>query len=34
MNYESVISNKFYGLEEEILGTKGTMKFGKRKVLF
>lgn len=25
MTYESVISNKFFGLEEEILGSKGTM---------
>lgn len=34
MNYESVISNKFYGLEEEILGTKGTMKPEKGKYYF
>lgn len=26
MTYESVISNKFYGLEEEILGSKGTVE--------
>ncbi|WP_455496765.1 Gfo/Idh/MocA family protein [Coprobacter sp.] len=34
MNYESVISNKFYGLEEEILGTKGTMEPEKGKYYF
>lgn len=26
MTYESIISNKFYGLEEEILGNKGTVE--------
>lgn len=31
MNYESIISNKFYGLEEEILGHKGTMELEKGK---
>lgn len=31
MTYESVISNKFYGLEEEILGNKGTMELEKGK---
>ena len=25
MTYESMIANKFYGLEEEIMGSKGTM---------
>lgn len=34
MNYESVISNKFYGLEEEILGDKGTMEPEKGKYYF
>lgn len=34
MNYESVISNKFYGLEEEILGHKGTMEPEKGKYYF
>ena len=34
MNYESIISNKFYGLEEEILGSKGTMEPEKGKYYF
>lgn len=34
MSYESVISNKFYGLEEEILGHKGTMEPEKGKYYF
>lgn len=34
MTYESVISNKFYGLEEEILGHKGTMEPEKGKYYF
>lgn len=34
MNYESIISNKFYGLEEEILGHKGTMEPEKGKYYF
>lgn len=34
MNYESVISNKFHGLEEEILGSKGTMTPEKNKYYF
>ena len=34
MTYESVISNKFNGLEEEILGTKGTMTPEKGKYYF
>ena len=34
MTYESVISNKFNGLEEEILGTKGSMTPEKGKYYF
>ena len=34
MNYESIISNKFYGLEEEVLGTKGTLEPEKGKYYF
>lgn len=34
MTYESIISNKFYGLEEEILGYKGTMEPEKGKYYF
>lgn len=34
MNYESVISNKFFGLEEEILGNKGTMEPEKNRYFF
>ena len=34
MTYESVISNKFNGLEEEILGTKGSMTPEKGKYFF
>jgi predicted dehydrogenase len=34
MTYESVISNKFYGLEEELLCTKGTMECEKGKYYF
>ncbi len=34
MSYESMISNKFYGLEEEILGDKGTMELEKGKYYF
>lgn len=34
MTYESVISNKFHGLEEEILGNKGTMELEKGKYYF
>lgn len=34
MTYESIISNKFYGLEEEILGHKGTIEPEKGKYYF
>ena len=34
MTYESVISNKFYGLEEELLCKNGTMEFEKGKYYF
>lgn len=34
MTYESIISNKFYGLEEAILGDKGTMELEKGKYYF
>ncbi|MDR1666689.1 MAG: Gfo/Idh/MocA family oxidoreductase [Bacteroidales bacterium] len=34
MTYESVISNKFNGLEEQILGHKGTMELEKGKYYF
>jgi hypothetical protein len=34
MSYESVISNKFLGLEELILGDKGTMELEKGKYYF
>ena len=34
MTYESMIANKFYGLEEEILGSKGTMELEKGKYYF
>lgn len=34
MELESVISNKFHGLEEEILGNKGTMELEKGKYYF
>ncbi|MDR2041206.1 MAG: Gfo/Idh/MocA family oxidoreductase [Tannerella sp.] len=34
MTYESVISNKFYGLEEELLCNNGTMEFEKGKYYF
>ena len=34
MTYESMISNKFYGLEEEILGSKGTLEPEKGKYYF
>ncbi len=34
MNYESVISNKFYGLEEQILGHLGTVEPEKGKYYF
>ncbi len=34
MNYESIISNKFNGLEEQILGHKGTMELEKGKYYF
>ena len=34
MTYESMIANKFYGLEEEILGSKGTMEPEKGRYYF
>ena len=34
MTYDSVISNKFYGLEEKILGSKGTVEPEKGKYYF
>jgi hypothetical protein len=34
MSYESIISNKFLGLEEMILGDKGTMELEKGKYYF
>ena len=34
MNYESLISNKFNGLEEQILGTKGTVELEKGRYYF
>ena len=34
MTFDSVISNKFYGLEEQILGTKGTIEPEKGKFYF
>lgn len=34
MTYESIISNKFYGLEEQILGHKGTMEPEKGRYYF
>ena len=34
MTYESMIANKFFGLEEEIMGTKGTMELEKGKYYF
>ena len=34
MTYESMIANKFYGLEEEIMGSKGTMEPEKGKYYF
>jgi predicted dehydrogenase len=34
MTYESIISNKFYGLEEELLCKNGTMEFEKGKYYF
>ena len=34
MTYESIISNKFYGLEEELLCKNGTMEFEKGKYFF
>jgi predicted dehydrogenase len=34
MTYESIISNKFNGLEEQILGNKGTMELEKGKYYF
>lgn len=34
MTYESMIGNKFYGLEEEIMGSKGTMELEKGKYYF
>ena len=34
MSYESIISNKFLGLEEEILGNKGTVEPEKGKYYF
>ncbi len=34
MNFDSVISNKFYGLEEQILGHKGTIEPEKGKYYF
>jgi predicted dehydrogenase len=34
MTFESIISNKFYGLDEQILGHKGTMELEKGKYYF
>lgn len=34
MTYESTLSNKFYGLEEQILGSKGTVEPEKGKYYF
>ena len=34
MTYESMIANKFFGLEEEIMGHKGTMELEKGKYYF
>ncbi|MDD4921856.1 MAG: Gfo/Idh/MocA family oxidoreductase [Bacteroidales bacterium] len=34
MTFESIISNKFYGMDEEILGHKGTMELAKGKYYF
>ncbi len=34
MTFESVISNKFYGLEEQILGNKGTLELEKGKYFY
>jgi predicted dehydrogenase len=34
MNYDSILSNKFYGLEEQILCTKGTIEPEKGKYFF
>lgn len=34
LNFESIISNKFYGLEEQILGNLGTMELEKGKYYF
>ena len=34
MTFESIISNEFYGLEEHILGNKGTVEFEKGKYFF
>jgi len=32
MTFESIISNKFYGMDEQILGNKGTMELEKGKI--
>ncbi|MDR3062338.1 MAG: Gfo/Idh/MocA family oxidoreductase [Dysgonamonadaceae bacterium] len=34
MTFESIISNKFYGLEEQILGNKGTIELEKGKYFY
>jgi predicted dehydrogenase len=34
MNFDSILSNKFYGLEEQILGSKGTIEPEKSKYYF
>lgn len=34
MTFESIISNKFYGMDEEILGHKGTIELAKGKYYF
>lgn len=34
MTFESIISNKFYGMDEEILGHKGTLELAKGKYYF
>jgi predicted dehydrogenase len=34
MTYDSVLSNKFYGLEEQVLCNKGTVEFEKRKYFY
>lgn len=34
LNYESIVSNKFYGLEEQVLGNLGTIELEKGKYYF